>query len=85
MGKTVIGIQIRDRFECVPEMQELFTEFGCIIKTRLGLHQQAETRDTCTEKGLIILELVENCDEQCREFEERLSEVEGIKVGKMEF
>jgi hypothetical protein len=85
MSKIVIGIQIDDRFDCVPEMQGLLTEFGCIIKTRLGLHQQAEAGDNCTEKGLIILELVENCDERCRELEEKLGAIKGLKVRKMEF
>jgi hypothetical protein len=85
MSKVIMGIQVDNRFEEIPEVQHLFTEFGCIIKTRLGLHQQVESDSMCTERGLLILELNENCDEKCSELKERLEKIKGVNVKTMEF
>ena len=35
----VLGIHITNRLQKAAEVQKLFTEFGCNIKTRLGLHE----------------------------------------------
>ena len=34
----VLGIHVQNRVTQVPDIQKMFTEFGCNIKTRLGLH-----------------------------------------------
>ncbi len=85
MSKVIIGLQIDNRFEEVADVQSILTEYGCIIRTRLGLHQQPETGNNCTEKGLILLELNENCDVKCEELEKELGSIRGIKVRKMVF
>ncbi|WP_026894658.1 hypothetical protein [Clostridiisalibacter paucivorans] len=85
MKKIVLGIQVDNRFDNVSQVQNLLTKHGCIIKTRLGLHQQKEYDQDCTEKGLIILELVNNCGDRCKELEEELSKLDNIIVRKMEF
>ncbi|MTI69335.1 MAG: hypothetical protein FH751_03630 [Firmicutes bacterium] len=85
MKKIILGIQIGDRYDEAVEVQRTLTDFGCIIKTRVGLHQQEEYKEECTEKGLIILELVKNCGDKGKELEERLNNIEDVKVRKMEF
>ncbi len=85
MKKIIVGIQIENRFEEVKKVQKLLTDFGCIIKTRLGLHQQTENNEECTEKGLLILELVNNCAEKASELKEKLEKVDGVNVRTMEF
>ncbi len=55
MTKTIMLIMVGKRRETAVEVQKLLTEYGCSIKTRLGLHSAAG--DQCTEEGLIILEL----------------------------
>lgn len=85
MKKIILGVQIEDRFEEVKMVQDLLTEFGCIIKTRLGLHQQAEYNEVCTEKGLLILEMVKDSDDRAKELKEKLSVIEGVEVRSMEF
>ena len=85
MSKAIIGIQIDNRFDEVAEVQRVLTDNGCIIKTRLGLHQQPENQDLCTEKGLILLELIPDCGEKCDKLEQQLKSVKGIQVRKMEF
>lgn len=85
MAKTILGIKLENRFQEVPEVQRLLTEHGCIIKTRIGLHQQVETNDPCSEKGLILLELNDGRDPEVRELEQKLGSIEGVQVRKMEF
>ena len=52
----IVGILVHDRFKQAPKLQELFTQYGCNIKTRLGLH---EVKDSfCAISGLVILELI---------------------------
>ncbi len=85
MKKIILGVLIENRFEEVKMVQDLLTEFGCIIKTRLGLHQQAEYNEACTEKGLLILEMVKDSDDRVKELREKLSAIEGVEVRSMEF
>ncbi|WP_425447123.1 hypothetical protein [Dethiothermospora halolimnae] len=85
MKKIIMGIQVGNRFEDVEKVQNLLTEYGCFIKTRLGLHQQAEFKEICTEKGLIILEMVRDSDEKSMELKEKLNEINEVVAKTMEF
>ncbi|MBZ4686483.1 MAG: hypothetical protein PWQ96_1056 [Clostridia bacterium] len=85
MENIVMGIQVGNRFEDATQVQQILTEYGCIIRTRLGLHQMMEDDDHCTEKGLILLELMQNSGSKSQELENKLSEVNGVKVRKMVF
>jgi hypothetical protein len=38
------------------KIQETLTSSGCKIRTRLGIHDSSS--DSCSDKGLIILEIV---------------------------
>jgi hypothetical protein len=55
MDVTIMAIVLDVRSKYAPKVQEILTQNGCIIKTRLGLHQMQE--NPCSETGLIILEL----------------------------
>ena len=78
----VLGVHITDRAQHVPRVQDLFTEYGCSIKTRLGLHTVAE--DFCSPNGLILLEMA-GPEEPIFELMEKLRAVQGIDVQKMVF
>lgn len=56
MLKNIVLISVQKRNFVSVQVQEVLTEFGCLIKTRLGIHG-AESK-SCSEKGLIILECV---------------------------
>lgn len=56
MEKNVLLILVGHRKEAAVAVQKTLTGWGCLIKTRLGLHEGA--LDGCTEKGLIFLEVV---------------------------
>ena len=58
--ENIMLIKTCNRRENVDAVQKSLTDFGCIIKTRLGLHQAG---DACSNEGLIILHLTEDSEE----------------------
>ncbi len=83
MSKIIMGIQLQKRHQSAAHFQDILTEYGCYINTRLGVHNASA--DSCSEKGLIILEFIEDADQQANELEKKLSSIENIVVKKMEF
>jgi hypothetical protein len=81
-GHFIIGVHVRERTEHIPSVQQILTEFGCYIRTRIGLHQTHE--GVCSPNGLILLDVVCN-DGACRQLVEKLSAVPGVEVRTMEF
>ena len=80
--KVILGLSITERKKIVFEVQEVLSEYGCNIKTRLGLHEASE--NLCSEHGLIILELTGD-DKKCLELEKKIKKIEGVEVQKMMF
>ena len=78
----ILGVHITDRIKHVAAVQALLTDYGCSIKTRIGLHE-ASTKE-CSPNGLIILELVDDTA-GADEFAGKLSSIEGVEVQKMVF
>ena len=56
MEKSIMIVLVGNRQESAVQVQKSFTEMGCFIKTRLGIHDG--TPEQCTNTGLIILELI---------------------------
>jgi predicted transcriptional regulator len=83
MEKIIIGIHIDVRSKAAENVQKLLTEYGCYIKTRLGMHQHADV--SCTEKGLIILEMIDNINESAEELIKKLEVLDGVDVKSMRF
>lgn len=81
--KKIIGIQVGNRENEALKVQELLTKNGCIIKTRLGLHESSDA--LCTTSGLIILEFLPNKDTEISVLEKDLSALNSVVVKKMEF
>jgi metal-responsive CopG/Arc/MetJ family transcriptional regulator len=76
----IMAVAINHRSEKAGEIQNIFTQYGCLIKVRLGLH---ETGNACSEAGLIILQL--NGDkERIAAFQNELNSVTGVKANMME-
>jgi hypothetical protein len=66
----------------VPNVQHLLTEYGCNIKTRIGLHHVDQ--QFCSPRGLILLEMFGD-QKTCRELAAKLNALEGIEVQQMLF
>ncbi len=78
----ILGIHVTDRLENAPRVQQLFTEYGCHIKTRLGLHEAGP--EGCGPNGLVLLEL-RGEEGVADELAAKLNAVKGVEVQKMVF
>ncbi|MBM4103804.1 MAG: ribose-5-phosphate isomerase A [Planctomycetes bacterium] len=83
MAKHIIlGVHITDRIHHVRSVQERLTEYGCSIRTRLGLHE-AEKK-FCSPNGLLILEMTDD-PAAAQELADKLNAIEGVEVQTMIF
>ena len=80
METTIMAVTIDPKSAHAPQVQTILTKHGCIIKTRLGLHEV--NRDSCSEEGLIILHIHSDLDE-IKILENELLDVDGVKVKYM--
>jgi hypothetical protein len=78
----ILAVHITDRMKDAVSVQKVFTEFGCNIKTRVGLHDVAG--DVCAPGGVVILELVGPAT-ITGEVAGRLDAIAGVEVQKIEF
>ncbi|PKM60770.1 MAG: hypothetical protein CVU99_06475 [Firmicutes bacterium HGW-Firmicutes-4] len=81
--RQIMGIQVGNRESEALKVQELLTKNGCIIKTRLGLHESSE--ELCSITGLIILEFLPDKDDEIAVMEKELAALDTIVVKKMVF
>jgi hypothetical protein len=75
MKKTILLILVDQRKEEAVKVQQILTGWGCMIKTRLGIHDGV--LDNCTDSGLLIIELVGE-DEKKQELARKLSVLPGV-------
>ena len=86
MSKIIMGIQVQKRNNVIiPDVQPLLTEYGCYIKTRIGLHEASDDQKICSDEGLLLLEFVKDVDDTAEELSKRLSEIGGVTVKTMTF
>ncbi len=78
----ILGVHITERVRHVPDVQTRLTEYGCYIKTRLGLHDVSE--DYCSPNGLILLEMAGD-QAKVNQLQKKLKAIEGVDVQKMVF
>lgn len=78
---NILGVRIEDRVKEAGEVQKVLTQFGCSIKTRLGLHEVSI--DLCSSSGLILLELTGSKEEQ-QKLHDALLKIPGTLIRKME-
>lgn len=80
MAKLIV-LKLTNRYHQGTKLQEILTEFGCEIKTRLGLHETGD--DFCSEEGIIVLQL---CGEKKRleSLKRELEDLQGIEIRYLE-
>jgi hypothetical protein len=76
----ILAVHITDRVHHVPDVQNVLTEYGCSIRTRLGLHEARE--GFCSPNGVIILEMTDD-EKTTDELMNRLNGIEGVEVKKI--
>ena len=75
---SIMLIKISPRNEIAPKVQELLTKHGCIIKTRLGLHEAST--NSCSQSGLIILDLLNENQDEINELKNKLNNLDGVNA-----
>lgn len=78
----IVGVHITERVKLAGEIQKVFTEFGCQIRTRLGLHEA--DNGVCSPNGLILLELVDD-EAKVAALKKKLTAIDGVEVQAMVF
>lgn len=73
--KTILLILIGNRKNAAVQVQKVLTGWGCMIKTRLGIHDGV--MDDCTDQGLLILELYGE-RKKMEDFARKVSLVKGV-------
>ncbi|AQM60654.1 hypothetical protein BH721_05475 [Clostridium baratii] len=73
---SIMVIKVSTRNKIAPTVQEILTKHGCIIKTRLGIHEA--TNDTCSRAGLIILDLLSDNKDDINTLKEDLNSLDGV-------
>lgn len=75
---TIMAVLLDKRTDAAPRVQKILTDYGCIISSRIGLHQVND----CSEDGLIILHLCGE-EKEVEELESKLEKVNRVNVKKM--
>jgi hypothetical protein len=79
--KYILALLLAKRRETAVDVQKVLTEYGCMIKTRLGIHDGV--LDKCSDTGLIMLELVGEKKEML-EFQKKLEQIEDVSTQLIE-
>jgi len=77
---TIVAIHITDRLKEAVDIQKVLTQYGDIVRTRLGLHEV----DAGGMSGLLLLDVIPPA-EKIRQFESALAQIEGVEVKTISF
>ncbi|MDR0966723.1 MAG: hypothetical protein LBM75_09545 [Myxococcales bacterium] len=80
--KIILGVRLKHRNNSAPNLQELLTRHGCVIRTRIGLHEVSD--NACSPSGTIILEL-HGPAENTQALEDELRTCSDLVIQKMVF
>ena len=74
----IMAVRLGQREKTAIEVQKVLTDFGCSIRTRLGLHDQPAD-NACSPQGLLIRQLC--CDDDTsKALETKLNSIEDVKA-----
>lgn len=77
--RTILGVHVAQRTRHTAKVQKILSDYGCSIRTRLGLHEAGA--GFCSPNGLILLEVVDRAGALAA----ALAKVPGVSVKKMVF
>jgi len=77
MKHQIMAIKINGIRQHAVPVQEVLTEHGCLIQTRLGFHESSGM--ICSDTGLIILLLQDKSDE-IKVFQNALHKIDGVST-----
>ncbi len=80
--RIILGVNVTSFAKNSGEVQTVFCEYGCSIRTRLGLHDAAE--GVCAPNGLILVDFTGG-EDKAAEMTKKLTAIPGIEVKQMVF
>ncbi len=78
---TILGLKVSNKQENALKVQQVLTENGCKIKTRLGLN--IVEKEECSASGLILLEITD--EKEANKIKNELSKINEIEIQEMKF
>lgn len=78
----ILAVHITDRVQKAPRVQRILSQYGCHIKTRLGLHEATKT--FCSANGLILLEMLDDL-KMVKALQGKLDAVAGVETKRLVF
>jgi hypothetical protein len=79
---SIMAIKVEERAAKAPDLQEILTEHGCIIKTRVGFHETDD--DKCSMDGIILLHLYGD-KKEFQDLQEKIVKLDGVTPKFVEF
>lgn len=73
---ALLIVHVTDRLKEVPAVQQSLSQFGDVIKTRLGLHEISE--EYSSPQGVLILEIVG--EPKAKRLQKALEKIKGIET-----
>ncbi len=73
---VVLAVHVTDRLKKVPPVQKTLSQFGDVIRTRLGLHEVS--KDYSSPGGILILGVVN--ESRARDLQKSLNKITGIET-----
>jgi hypothetical protein len=73
---VVLAVHVTDRLKEAPLVQKTFSQFGNVIRTRLGLHEV--TPNYSSPEGLMVLDIVG--ESKARQLQKSLNKIRGIET-----
>lgn len=72
----VLTVHVTDRLKKAPLIQKTLSEFGNVIRTRVGLHEI--TKDYSSPEGVLLLDIVG--EPKARQLQKTLNKIPGIET-----
>ena len=76
-ARSILVVLVGKRKDAALNVQKILTDWGCLIKTRLGIHDGILNK--CSDTGLIILELV-GSSEKMSELTRKMNVLPSVKA-----
>lgn len=73
---AILAVHVTDRLKKVPAVQTTLSQYGDVIKTRLGLHEVS--KDFSAPGGILILDIVGEA--KARQLQKALDKIKGIET-----
>ena len=73
---VVLAVHVTDRMKKVPVVQKTLSQYGDVIRTRIGLHEVG--KDYSAPGGVLLLDVV--IESKARDLQKALDKIAGIET-----